>query len=78
MLLPMKIMKRVAITTAVVLVVLAIGFYFLLHHYPKPQIASAAGQVAPDFTLQDSEGSPFTLSAERGHNVVLFFYRGYW
>jgi cytochrome oxidase Cu insertion factor (SCO1/SenC/PrrC family) len=70
--------KRVAIAIGVIVVVLAGGFYFLLHHYPRPQIASAAGQVAPDFTLQDSEGSPFTLSAERGHNVVLFFYRGYW
>lgn len=72
-------MKRFALTTALLLVALVAGGYIWLHQsYPKPQIASAAGQVAPDFTLQDSEGNPFTLSQERGHNVVLYFYRGYW
>ena len=29
------------------------------------------GQPAPDFTLQDSQGSPYTLSAQKGHYVVL-------
>ncbi len=28
---------------------------------------------APDFTLTDQDGRPFTLSAQRGHPVVLFF-----
>ncbi|MGB9691592.1 MAG: thioredoxin-dependent thiol peroxidase [Candidatus Sumerlaeaceae bacterium] len=32
------------------------------------------GQIAPDFTLQASNGKPFTLSEERGKWVVLYFY----
>ena len=46
--------------------------------YPKPQLVSAAGQIAPDFTLKDQNGSDFKLSDQRGHWVLLFFYRGYW
>jgi cytochrome oxidase Cu insertion factor (SCO1/SenC/PrrC family) len=37
------------------------------------------GQPAPDFTLEDSDGNPITLSDFRGKkSVVLVFYRGYW
>ncbi len=32
------------------------------------------GDLAPDFTLPDQDGSETTLSALRGQNVVLFFY----
>jgi peroxiredoxin Q/BCP len=32
------------------------------------------GDMAPDFTLQDQNGEPVTLSALRGKTVVLFFY----
>jgi peroxiredoxin Q/BCP len=32
------------------------------------------GQPAPDFTLPSDTGEPVTLSAQRGHKVVLFFY----
>ena len=46
--------------------------------YPKPQVASATGQMAPDFTLKDQQGEDFTLSDQRGRWVLLFFYRGYW
>lgn len=46
--------------------------------YPKPQISSAKGQQAPDFTLQDQDGRAFTLSQQQGHWVLLFFYRGHW
>jgi peroxiredoxin len=35
--------------------------------------------VAPDFTLQDQNSHPVTLSASRGQRpAVLVFYRGYW
>lgn len=34
----------------------------------------AAGDLAPDFTLQDQDGQEITLSALRGHPVVLYFY----
>jgi hypothetical protein len=46
--------------------------------YPKPQTPAAAGQPAPDFTLNDQDGKAFTLSSQRGHWTLLFFYRGYW
>lgn len=39
----------------------------------------AVGDVAPDFTLEDQNGSKVTLSDSRGKNpVVLVFYRAYW
>ncbi len=52
-------------------------FGFELFHYPKAQIAGATYQTAPYFTLQDAQGQPFTLVSQRGHRVVLYFYRGY-
>ncbi len=37
------------------------------------------GDEAPDFTLEDQDGKPVTLSSYRGKKrVVLVFYRGYW
>lgn len=36
--------------------------------------APAEGTPAPDFTLQTDQDTTFTLSAQRGHPVVLFFY----
>lgn len=37
------------------------------------------GDSAPDFTLEDQDGRPVTLSAFRNHlPVVLVFYRGHW
>lgn len=38
-----------------------------------------AGVEAPDFTLEDQDGNPVTLSSYRDKKpVVLVFYRGYW
>jgi cytochrome oxidase Cu insertion factor (SCO1/SenC/PrrC family) len=37
-----------------------------------------AGQAAPDFTLENFDGKPISLSDFRGKNVVLVFYRGHW
>jgi thioredoxin-dependent peroxiredoxin len=34
----------------------------------------AEGDTAPDFTLSLDDGTSFTLSAQKGHPVVLFFY----
>ncbi len=45
---------------------------------PKPQSSFVNLQPAPDFTLNDQDGKPFTLSSLRGSRVVLVFYRGYW
>jgi cytochrome oxidase Cu insertion factor (SCO1/SenC/PrrC family) len=37
------------------------------------------GVEAPDFTLEDADGAPVTLSRYRDRkSVVLVFYRGYW
>ena len=37
------------------------------------------GGIAPDFTLQEENGNPVTLSSFRNnYNVVLVFYRGHW
>ena len=37
------------------------------------------GEEAPDFTLEDVQGNPVTLSSARGKTAtVLVFYRGYW
>lgn len=33
-----------------------------------------AGQPAPDFTIPDQDGEPFTLSSLKGRPVVLYFY----
>ncbi len=61
------------------LVVLGLGIAFVLAiRVPKPQIASVEGKPAPDFTLNDQDGNPFRLSAQRGSRVLLIFYRGYW
>jgi peroxiredoxin len=40
--------------------------------------ALTAGQIAPGFTLPDQNGKTIRLAADRGHKVVLVFYRGYW
>jgi hypothetical protein len=36
------------------------------------------GEMAPDFRLQDQDGTVHQLSQYRGKNVVLVMYRGYW
>lgn len=37
------------------------------------------GDLAPDFTLEDENGKPITLSQFRGKKyVILVFYRGHW
>ncbi len=40
--------------------------------------ALAPGGLAPDFTLESSEGGSVTLSAERGNPVILVFYPADW
>jgi cytochrome oxidase Cu insertion factor (SCO1/SenC/PrrC family) len=60
-----------------VLTFLAVGAA-QVHRLPKPQIDSSAGQLAPDFSLQDQSGNRFRLSSIRGNRVLLIFYRGYW
>lgn len=37
-------------------------------------MALEPGHKAPDFTLQDQDGEPVTLSGFKGKRVVVFFY----
>ena len=69
-----KIAGGVVLAAIVVLGVL----FWLGTRVPKPQTASAAGQVLPDFTVKDQDNHDFTLSSLRGSPVLLIFYRGYW
>ena len=70
--------KKIVIGAGLLVVLLAIAVVAALYVYPKAQIANATHQPAPDFTLTDGNGGTFTLSSQRGHKVVLYFYRGYW
>jgi cytochrome oxidase Cu insertion factor (SCO1/SenC/PrrC family) len=70
--------KKILIAAGLAVLLLAAAVGAALYVYPKPQIASATHQPAPDFTLSDGNGGNFTLSSQRGHKVVLYFYRGYW
>jgi cytochrome oxidase Cu insertion factor (SCO1/SenC/PrrC family) len=45
---------------------------------PRPQITSAEGKLAPDFTLKDQQGKNLHLASLRGKRALLIFYRGYW
>ncbi len=66
---------------ALPVLVLALAILFLMlraMRVPAPQIASAQGKAAPDFTVKDQDGRDFTLSSLRGAPVLLIFYRGYW
>jgi hypothetical protein len=60
--------RRIAVAWVFVLAALSamplIALYHALH--PKPDLA-------PDFTLVDQNGAPFTLSSLRGHPVALVF-----
>lgn len=66
------------ILTALCLLFLAGGLVAWKMILPKPKSSFADLQPAPDFTLNDQDGKPFTLSSLRGSRVVLVFYRGYW
>ena len=71
--------RRLRILIAVLgIALLGAGFILYKLRVPKPQIASAAGQPALDFTLMDQASHPFRLADQRGHRVLLIFYRGYW
>jgi len=59
-------------------IILVAGSATAQQRLPAPQIASAAGQPAPDFTLHDQSGKALRLSSLRGSRVLLVFYRGHW
>ncbi len=51
----------------------AVAFVIACAAFAVARSLFAAGSFAPDFTLTDQDGRPFTLSAHRGHAVALFF-----
>lgn len=55
------------VALAVTLLVLACAAAVLL------RVLLPSGPRAPDFTLTDQDGHPYTLSAHRGHPIALFF-----
>jgi cytochrome oxidase Cu insertion factor (SCO1/SenC/PrrC family) len=73
-------MSRLCKILLVVLVLLLAGGGLVAWkmRLPKPQSSFTELQVAPDFTLNDQDGQPVTLSSLRGSRVILVFYRGYW
>jgi len=76
----MALARRFRTLLVVAAVVLAAGGGLVAYkmRLPQPQSVFAAGQPAPDFTLNDQDGHPFHLAAQRGNGVLLIFYRGYW
>jgi cytochrome oxidase Cu insertion factor (SCO1/SenC/PrrC family) len=70
--------NKILLGVGVLVVALAAFVVVQIYAYPKAQIRTTTHQMAPDFTLPDAEGRPFTLASQRGHKVVLYFYRGYW
>lgn len=82
-------MKRVTFNTLTLLVVIAASLTAVAQTKLGPKDGAglpaadlnrvSAGVAAPDFTLEDQDGKPVTLSDYRGKKtVVLVFYRGYW
>jgi len=57
---------RIAPLAAAVLVVVCAAAVLL-------RVLLPSGPLAPDFTLTDQDGRPYTLSAHRGHAIALFF-----
>lgn len=75
----MKFSRRLRVLVVVLaLALFGAGFILYKLKLPKPQIASAVGVTAPDFSLRDQSGQAFHLADQRGHRILLIFYRGYW
>ena len=70
--------RRKVVLTVLFVLFLGVAFVAWKMVLPKPQASFVNLQPAPDFTLNDQDGKPFTLSSLRGSCVVLVFYRGYW
>ena len=53
--------------------------YFVLARYDTPQGAPVVGAAAPELTaVRAGDGARFRLGAQRGHGVLLVFFRGPW
>ena len=82
-----KIAGSILATLSLLLLAVSIAFFWGARHIPPLSAGTpAVGQRVPDFTLQDSSGTPVSLAqlfaASSGKPapkaVLLVFYRGYW
>jgi peroxiredoxin len=62
-----------AVWVIALIVVVSLVSWALITSKPKQDTAT---RVAPDFTMTDTAGVTHTLSAERGHPVLLYFSEG--
>jgi cytochrome oxidase Cu insertion factor (SCO1/SenC/PrrC family) len=69
---------KIVLRIVIVLLLGLVTCTYIANRVPKPTIASAVGKPAPNFVLKDQDGKDFALASQRGHKVLLMFYRGYW
>ncbi len=62
-----------AIAVALVVIVALVLTNPAIFSRPTNGVGLRVGQTAPDFSLHDVDGNVFTLSAQRGHAVLLDF-----
>lgn len=62
------------------LAVVGLCHYIFVLSYGLPTVAGVmgVGHEAPEFALQDHDGTTRTLGEFRGKKVVLVFFRGHW
>lgn len=68
--------RRLVLGAVWLVVLLAVGALVTAALLSSRPQQSADVRVAPDFTLPDSDGGSVTLSALRGHPVLLYFSEG--
>lgn len=51
---------------------------YISYQLPEPTAVTSQLESAPDFTLNDQEGNPVSLSDFNGKKLIVTFYRGYW
>lgn len=75
-----------AVLSALICGLFVFQIFVLARHMPASAAAPKVGSRAPDFTLQDTNSKPVSLSdllsspvsGRRAKGVLLVFYRGYW
>ena len=76
-------LKRGLLILGTLFSVAVAGFLFayvfvISYQMPAESETTVALEMAPEFTLNDANAKPVSLSDFRGKKVVLSFYRGFW
>ena len=76
-------LKRSFLVLGIVFSIAVAGLLFayvfvISYQMPAASEATVALETAPNFTLNDANGEPVSLSDFRDQKVVLSFYRGFW